>query len=149
MATRSTKDIAELIGIAAVVVGLLFVGYELRQNQLGLQVQARASLAQIDIESIRSVREDDALLAALSERSGTPVEELRFSFWIREQTRTAEHHFYQYRIGAIDQEEFNGMTAMWKAIFSSPEYREWWDRYKSGFSTAFQREFDELIDTDS
>ena len=146
MTSRTTKNITELIGIGAVVIGLLFVWYELRQNQLGLQAQARASLAQIDIESIRSVREDEELLRALSERYGSTVEEQRFSFWIREQTRTAEHHFYQFRIGSIDQEEFNGMVAMWKVLFSTQEYRDWWATHKSGFSTAFQREFDELLE---
>ncbi len=144
------REGAELVGILAVVVGLFFVGFELQQNQLGLQAQTRASLAQIDIESIRSFRLDDQLM---QQRVGTDprynsVEELRNSLWIREVARTAEHHFYQYRIGTFDSREFQGVRTLWKSRFSTPEYRNWWNANKAEFSTVFQDEFDALISED-
>ena len=129
------------------MLGLVFVGYELHQNQLALKAQARATLALSDIDSVRSVREDEQLLAALAERLGSNIEEVRFSYWIREQARTAEHQFYQYRIGVYDAEEFQGMRNMWRDLFSSDEYRKWWDNFKSSFSTEFQEEFDNLLES--
>ena len=143
---RSPRDTVEVVGIAAVVVGLLFVGYELRQNQLGLQAQVRATLSQIDIESIRSVREDEPMLSAVAKHYNVTVEQMRFALYIREQARTAEHQFYQYRVGAMELKEFSGVRDMWRSIFSSDRHRSWWDMFKGDFSPAFQREFDQLLD---
>ena len=141
---------AEIAGIGAVVVGLFFVGFELRQNQVGLLAQTRASLVQIDIESIRSIRLDPALMQQVVDRRGdlNSVESYRLSLWIRELARTAEHQFYQARIGTFDEREFEGVRNLWKRNFSNPDYRDWWNANKAEFSTVFQDEFDALISED-
>ena len=141
------KDIAELVGLVAVVIGLFFVGFELRQNQISLRAQTRAALAEIDIESIRSLRQDENLMRSrLAENpNASSIDEYREQLWIRELARTAEHQFYQRRIGTFDDEEFQGVRELWKRGFSVPEYRTWWNTYKGEFSTAFRDEFDALL----
>ena len=144
------REGAEFVGIFAVVLGLLFVGFELRQNQLALQAQTRATLIQIDIESIRSHRLDEQLMQDTVNRDPRlgSVEELRNNLWIREVARTAENHFYQYRIGTFDEREFQGVRILWKNMFSRPEYRNWWTAHKAEFSIDFQDEFDALLSED-
>lgn len=44
--TTSWKDTAELVGIAAIVLGLMLVAYELRQNTLMMRTQTRDSLTE-------------------------------------------------------------------------------------------------------
>jgi len=139
-------DYLELLGIGAIIVGLFFVGYELRQNQIGLQAQIRATLLQTDLDFLRSNREDEKLLALLSKEWGFEnTDQGRHSIYIRELTRTAEHDFFQYRIGALDSEEFEGRRYMWSSQFSQPTYRDWWERSKSDFSSSFRKEFDRLL----
>ena len=140
------KDYLELLGIGAVVVGLFFVGYELKQNHIGLQAQIRAIQLQTDLESLRSNREDEKLLALLSKEWGFEnVDLARHSIYIRELIRTAEHDFFQYRIGALDSQEFEGRRNMWRAQFSQPTYRNRWERIKNDFSSSFRTEFDQLL----
>jgi hypothetical protein len=138
---------AELIGLAAVVVGLVFVGLELRQNQLDLRAQSRATLSLIDIEQIRSLREDEALMQRLVDQDPglSSVDEFREQTWMRELARTAEHQFYQYRIGTFDEREFEGMRNLWKRGFGRPRYRDWWEANKQEFSATFRDEFDALL----
>ena len=46
MKSPDWKDIVELIGIAAIVLGLILVTYELRQNNEQLAEQSRQSVAE-------------------------------------------------------------------------------------------------------
>lgn len=144
---RRWRESAELIGIAAIVVGLVFVGIELRQNQLDLRAQTRATLSLIDIEQIRSLREDEALMQRIVEldSAADSVEEYREQTWMREIARTAEHQFYQHRIGTFDESEFDGMRNLWKRGFARTRYRDWWEANKQEFSPTFRDEFDALL----
>ena len=140
------RDYLELLGIGAVVIGLFFVGYELRQNQIGMQAQIRGIQLQTDLESLRSQREDERLLVLLSKEWGFEnTDRARHTIYNRELTRTAEHDFFQYRIGALNSEEFEVRRYMWRSQFSQPTYRDWWERFKSDFSSSFRKEFDRLL----
>ena len=144
-------DFGQAVGLFAnlgVIAGIIFLGFELQQNQRGIQAQTRATLAQIDIESIRGNRQDSALMELIiADRPELEsVDQYRFELYVRELARTAEHHYYQHRLGTFDESEFEGVRVLWKRLFSIPSQRAWWEEHKAEFSTAFQEEFEALLD---
>ena len=113
MKTSGWKDIAELIGIAAIIASLVFVGLELRQTQEALMAstyQARAFdamsssrdlahseyigpiLATIDIE-------DEQILDSLSSEEIWRLRQYYVSRMV-----DLDNEFYQYQNGFLDEE---------------------------------------------
>lgn len=133
-----------------VLVGILLLVFELNQNRQITQAQMRESLAQLDIEMMQSLREDDDLMRLTVQQlpDVDTVDDLRIWLWVRESLRQAEEVFYQHRVGTLNDSEFQGARTTWKNRFSSPEYRDLWDRYKTEFSPEFVEEFDRVLRED-
>ena len=146
MKTR-LKEIIDSIGIFAVIFGLLFVGYELRQNQLGMEAQTRALAAQIAIGNLQSLREDERLLTLLSSREIeiSAVDRRRLDLWFLQYARAAENAFYQYQIGLFEEDEFLSQERSYQNDFSGPEALQWWEGAQYRFSEDFREYFDNLI----
>jgi hypothetical protein len=144
------RDTIEIVGLTAIVLGLMAVAYELRQNYIGIQAQTRIALVEMDLESIRSVRLDDNLVRILAHPeldyfTLEPEDRIRMDQFLRELARTAESYFYHYRLGTIDESELEGMSSMFRQTFRGEIGRAWWERNKNQFSRPFQAEFDIVL----
>lgn len=77
----SWRGVSEAVGVVGVVVGLLFVGTEIRQNTLASRAQARQELAGQNWDYLLRLAEDDELAALWSREwtvefiSGLPPEQ--------------------------------------------------------------------------
>ena len=138
-----------MIGSISVLVGLVFVGLELRQNAESVQSQTRSQIATAYADLIASQREDNGLLEALAKtRAGqelTPLEHLKVRLNTAAHLRLAENSFYQYRLGYYSEEEFDAERRFWRSYYSVPLLRVFWEETKEGFSSQFQNELDSII----
>jgi len=113
MARRDLRDwasIAEIIGAFAIVVSLLYVAYELRENNRILQVSSRQVLSEQDLRFYEAAMDTSVIARALdkSER-GEQLSDLERSQLRRRQGlnfRIFEHAFFLYRNGALDTREW-------------------------------------------
>lgn len=117
MSATSWKEAAELIGIAAIVASLVFVGLELRQTQAALiasTYQARAFDAMnaqrglADSEYIRPILakidfDDEQSLDGLSSKEIWRVRQYYVSRMI-----DFDNEYFQYRSGYLDDNFFEG-----------------------------------------
>lgn len=79
MNTTNWKEIAELIGIAAIVVSLVFVGLQVRQEYRATEAQRDTDFNASQIEIANLITENDALwIKGLSGAELTPEEEASF-----------------------------------------------------------------------
>lgn len=142
--------IGEMVGATGVIASLLYLAVQIRRDRQNTRAHTRAMLAAIDVEDLRSIRDNDRLLESMAKDldldEPDAVERLRFSLFIRGLARAAENHFYQYRLGTLDEEEFEGQRKLWKGTFSHPRFRQWWDDHKGDYSLAFQRELSGLLE---
>ena len=104
MASRNWKDTAELIGIAAIVVSLIFVGFQLRLDRDVSVVEARAGLTDRVINLTELINSnEDVWKRGLDNEDLTPGEEIEF-LGLYDAVRS--HIFTQWvrwsRIGPID-----------------------------------------------
>jgi len=130
----SLREIAELIGIFSIVVGLLLVAYELRQNsqlmsaqvfndrssqgiEVFLAVAVSSELSKIDAK-LRAAGFPDKP-AAYSELSD--VQKRQYSWLLRADRFRLENVLYQQVIGVMDYDEghlggANNLVKIYKAI---------------------------------
>jgi hypothetical protein len=121
--------IGEMVGAAGVIASLLYLAVQIRRDRQNTRANTRAMLAAIDVEDLRSIRDNDRILESMAkdlelEEPGA-VDRLRFSIFIRGLARAAENHFYLYRLGTLDEEKFEGQRNLWRGTISHPRSRQW------------------------
>ena len=116
LADKNWKDIAELVGIAAIVASLVFVGLQMRQSHEIALSEAHQQRAAMTSEAFFALSENDDALAALlvaipSDISKVPdgmepVEYIAFQYWMMGMMMTIENAYFQYQAGFLSEESW-------------------------------------------
>ena len=146
-------DLGQLVGLIAnlaVLIGILLLVVELRQNQITVQAQARAAVAQGFNEHVYHVTADPEI-SSLWRRGGdgeelTPDERSRWTLLVVAMFRYYENVHYQYRQGLYSEDEFRGQREAWRnVVFRAVGVRGQFCRSKLQFSTEFVAEIEALL----
>ena len=144
------KDAAELVGIAAIVASLIFVGLQMRQSQeiaIADQYQARAEIAldhwrdrKVSAISIRRVGREESEShgipdhlgkdAALDE-IGTDLLDVRMTFLIYDNL-----HF-QYQSGFLTDESWDSHIRAMQEFLALPRFQHYVYEHKGGFRDSY------------
>jgi hypothetical protein len=135
--------IGEIVGAIAVVLSLIFLATQIRQNTRS----SRTASYQAAVTSISDLTREigaDPELARIIATGGvdlstlTPTERLQFTYFALSIIRNFENIHYQYISGAIDEDTWLGWAARIKSSLSAPSAQEWWRGQAAAFSRAFQ-----------
>lgn len=140
----------ELVAAIAVVLSLLFVGYELQQNNRR-QVQATTQElvnAYTDIGTLMSQHADLRCAYAkgirdFSSLSGT--EALAFSAYLVSLWRLREDLYFQYLDGSVNPEIWSGFEAATREVMQYPGFQQWFEFRRHWFSERFQAYIDGMM----
>ena len=115
MKSTKWKDIAELVGIAAIVLSLIFVGMETRNGTIQAELNTRAlelaayqqlieNIAHMNTLSIENPGMSEAINKAWDAPSELSVSERRaVGSWLFLRFRHGDMAYFQYERGAIDE----------------------------------------------
>ncbi len=153
MKLKDVGDLANLLAGVGVIISLLFVGYQIRQNT----EEARAASAAAVGDNFRELvlaRAQSASLAAAVEagRRGedvTPVQRSQYTAYVLALTRTVEDAFIQYQAGRLDEDQLQVRLAAARFDLSGDgaQRREGFRR-QGVFSEAFLDWLDEELAVD-
>lgn len=152
MQHRSLQDwasIAEIVGAAAVVLTLVYVAYELRENTRALEVASRQTLGAHDQTYFLTSIDSAIVASALDKyRSGEELSRIeRFQLQERQHLnfRIFEHAFSLYRQGALNEAEWRRYETVIRINKCESEpAQEMWSYYKRGFDPEFREIVDSL-----
>ena len=153
MDSNKLNDWFQLAGTLAVLIGLILLVYELRQNQDLMRAQTRHELATTVID-ILHVPAANKQLADLMYRANlgeelTPEELHQFKMRTNALFRYWEDVHYQYRAGLYDESEFDSHRRAWQDLLAgdnlSVGIREYWCGNQSLYSSAFVAELNLLL----
>ena len=106
---------AEAVGIVSIVVSLLFVGYELRQNTKALSSQAILDVAAINSEQFNLVSENAELAALILKAEAnqplTEVERFQYTYYLYNTWNTFEAAYIYYKNDLLDYSDFESWHA--------------------------------------
>ncbi len=150
--------LAELAGAVAVVLSLVYLAIQIRQNTAQMERTERASTGaayQELISSMQAQLQPAAQQADLSEiiRRGLEdsmaldeAELFRFNWLMGGQINCYENAYYQYQHGVVSEERWQRMLNELNYFVSSPGYADWWDGYaKSTLSPDMVKIVDEMV----
>jgi hypothetical protein len=144
--TVNLRTLGEIVAIVGVMITLVFVGLELRQNTAAVRGATFQALSDASAADLSAVAHDPELAALLervyfgeadaAEFSG--AENMRLYFYYMAFARRLENSYLQHTAGVIDGRIFESYG--WHdAILSRPHFREFWNEYggRAGVSDEF------------
>jgi hypothetical protein len=143
--------VGELIAAAAVVVSLLFVGYEVQQNNETQKRLTTRSLARDWSFAVESLQEPELACLYLRMWTGssdlTPRESLQVNMLLWRVYKVHEEFHYQYLDGEMDESVWTGFRNTTLLAASNQAFRDWWSNYRDTFGDRFRQHMDDMIAT--
>jgi hypothetical protein len=142
------KGIAELVGIMAIVLSLVFVGMELRQTQEALTAAALQSRAELQMSETTSVSDSEYMPAIFAKiaagQSLDSAERWRFRFWARGYHRMQELTVIQYEAGILEDWALEEVRRTIRRTLGNQGLfgelmREEWSTYEGDFAPSYQK----------
>jgi hypothetical protein len=142
-------DIGDFLGGIGVVVTLLYLAAQIRQNTLSSRTESyQAAVTSISDWSLNVwVSPDSARVihAGLFDMDTLgPTERARFSALMSAQFRNYENVHYQYVSGVIARSLWLGFERRIAGMLSLPGVQTWWSEQKYAHSDEFQSAIDNL-----
>lgn len=142
--------IAEVVGGLAVVIGLIFVGLELRQNTLMQRVTATQALS-VNYENAVDALGKDTETACIYVRGINGLDNLNgieryrfFVLWFHVLRAGEQLHYYSLE-GMVDTRIWRGYERQLDEIFRYPGVQQYWQLRKDWYSDEFQDFVDQTI----
>jgi hypothetical protein len=138
-----------------VVIGLVLVVIELKQNQAMMRAQIRNELSQeiIDLMSMATSNKElaEVIVRANAGESLTPAESIMLDMRAEANFRYWENAHYQYREGLYDESEFSKHLETMREVMVDRDkggLASFWCRNRTLFSDAFQKDLDGVLPAD-
>ena len=136
------RGIIEISSALAVVLGLVFVGLELRQNTATIGAQAIFELNASSNEAFREVSQDPELADLLSRGYADPQalssnERDRFNYWLRAVFNANEAAYLYYKKGLIEEGDFAGWRGALCSLLERKGARQFWTGNVGNYADGF------------
>ena len=148
----SSSKIAEVVSAVAVIIGLLFVGLELRENTIAQQFSATQTLVSEYNSAISAINDREFVCIFIQAgndfRSLSQSDKIRFSILMQPVFRTFEQLHYSNVKGTIDTKVYSGFQRQFRSMMQLPGNRQYWAARRDWFGDDFQRYMDKIISDD-
>jgi hypothetical protein len=133
---------SSLLTNIGVILGLIFVAYELQQNSALMKVQisqARADAAMHSNEQLFNSEFIPTILVKLaSERELSEEEWLRYVSWFRASNRNQDNVLHQFHVGMLGDNVPRSVSDFVRDVVASNQRsREAWNKTKVGYSDEY------------
>ena len=148
------KDTAELIGIAAIVASLIFVGMQMKQSQDIALSQASQSRTAMSLSTLISTAENPHFLSAVAKgRTGardelTIEEQVAMTQYASAVLMSYEDQYIQYTNGFLAEERWQASKAALRYFLrdeANMPVRQTFERLPERWASSFQEVVNELI----
>ena len=142
MSLDDLGNLGEFVSAVAVVVSVLYLAIQIRQNTRSLRAQAHQSITTHIAELNRTIVEYDEV-AEILERGLedptvlTPAEARRFNAYNSARFRHYDNIYYQYRVGVLEESQWVGFSRMLRFHFMQAGLRRWWNDSTAFYSPEF------------
>ena len=138
MARRNLQDwasIAEVIGAIAVVISLLYVGFQVKENTGEVRAANRQQLVNRSFAATHGASANPELAAIVAKladgKSLTPAESVLYGYFVRGMLYDIQEAYLLYLEGRLDEEYWQTRAAIAMAYMTNAPARDVYHRDKS------------------
>lgn len=122
------SSVAELVSSIAILVTLIILVVEIRQNTEAQNAQSRQAVLQSSqTELLYSVSNPELTLSIVKPGALTPEENTRLGDYLTAIMRAREYSWLQFNNGIIDDEQWATEQVVIESVLSSTRTRKWWN----------------------
>src|SRR5262249_43172205 len=150
--TMSLSDFAligNIVGAVAVVVSLIYLGRQIRQNTRHAQAAIQQARSNLLCEHSMRIADSPALDAFMRGMAGdttlTPIQQAQFIFVCRSMFFVSENHFLQHRLGLLTENAWSTFVSTVRSGMASCGYRAAWKANAPLFSDEFRAFMDNIV----
>ena len=146
--------LAEIFGVIAVVISLIYLSLQVKQNTRSMRIQTVHDLSSQFKEAQASIAHDKDLAdvyhrGVFNYDQLEPLEQLRFNLLVTSIVRVLDELLFQRSEGAIDDSMWRGYTTLAEDVFRFPGYQAVWNIRRKQHSEEFQQYIDKLVENSS
>jgi len=150
MTFRTWKETAEIVGVIAIVLSLVLVAYELRQNTLMMRAQINQSRTEVAVSEQQATYNSDYIPDIIVKLdSGEPLtaqEMLRYGTYLRAFLRNQDNAYWQFRQGLLDENIPRSIRYGVRNVIGGRQISiDVWDGQKSTYTDEFAKFVDDAI----
>jgi hypothetical protein len=148
MTLQTIASIAEIVGAIVVVITLIYLTVQLRQNNALLRSQSRQAQLSSDQSSILLGFEHAGLLQKMNSAEPlTAEEQMKLNFIYALDMRNREFEYFQYREGLLDESAWNSFREIIVMNHATRKGRAWWEKIgRTLFDPEFVDDVDALLE---
>ncbi len=141
---EAISAISEIVGAIAVVISLIYVAAQIRQNTKMMRSAAKQSLTEASQNFIYTAidKSEEWVKLTTGDDPSTPEEEARMSLMVRAMLRGFESQCYQYESGLLEDDEWYALRAAIKDLCSLPGFNRCWQQLKPHMSDRLKKVVD-------
>ncbi len=144
--------VGETVSAIAVVVSLIYVALQVRQNTRASRASTIQHWAAVSALEKQSLYESDELakliIAGGTEQSNlSPEDRLRYNTYMIQVFNTFEFLYLQYELGTVDKVFFDSKVPAYERFLQLPGVLEFWNSPASTFDPRFKAFVGELIES--
>ncbi len=142
MSLSDLGNLGEFVSGLAVVISLLYLAVQIRQNTRSLRAGAHQSITSHIAELNRTIVEN-AEVARLMEvglrdlMALSPEDRRRFNAYNSARFRHYDNLYYQYRAGTLEESQWSGLRNLLRFHLSQPGIVRWWEEARAFYSPDF------------
>lgn len=133
----------------AVILGIVFLGLEIRQNTDMMRSQTRDSISEKQMMFSEWVATERDLADAIAKANlGLPLEpgeRVMHAYFLAGVWREWENSHYQFEQGLFDRDEFEPRMQRWRETMRVAGIRESWRQTRLNYSPSFRIEVDRIV----
>jgi len=143
MTIQDWGALGEIIGGIAIIISLIYVGAQIRQNTKAIKVSTSHSFMELHGKEVLAISEHPEFRSifwrGLKGLSNLQPEEIAaFAAWTMHVFRTWETFWYQWREGTFDGNLYAGWQVQFCDLFGNAGILEVWEIRQHQFSAAFR-----------
>ena len=141
---EAISAVSEIVGAVAVVISLIYVAAQIRQNTKMMRTAAKQSLTEASQNMIYTAinRSEEWVKLMTGDDPSTPEEDARMSLLVRAMLRGFESQCYQYESGLLEDNEWRALQAAIKDLCSLPGVKGYWQQLKPHMSERLRKVVD-------
>ena len=143
--------LGELIGSVAVVITLIYLASQLRQNTKALKLNAEYAAAQEHVHNSIGVSGTNVPYVMVKgfgdPTSLSPEESAQFLFWLNGSMRMYQHQHLMFCEGNLSEASWSSTEHLIKGFSQTPGFQSYWESRKNTYSDEFQAFVEELDST--
>ncbi len=146
---EAISSIAEIVGAAGVIISLIYIAFQVKQNTKASKAATRQALADGAQRLASDVVEGDdmarIMMDAMNGIEIKPHETFRLQSRCYRDLRFWDNAYYQYTEGLLTEEEWDGFRENLKLLMQFPTYSDYWSKFQVMFSAPFRDELNNLL----